>query len=73
MNWVQVYNPLNNMLLSALVAAIPLLLVLYMLGIRRAKGHQAALLGTGSAIVVAIVVWGMPVSMAISATLNGMM
>ena len=73
MNWVQVYNPLNNMLLSALVAAIPLILVLYMLGIRRAKGHQAALLGTGSAIVVAIVVWGMPVSMAISATLNGMM
>ena len=73
MNWVQVYNPLNSMLLSALVAAIPLLVVLYMLGIRRAKGHQAALLGTGSAIVVAIVVWGMPVSMAISATLNGMM
>ncbi len=73
MNWVQVYNPLNNMLLSALVAAIPLLVVLYMLGIRRAKGYQAALLGTGSAIVVAIVVWGMPVSMAISATLNGMM
>ena len=73
MNWVQVYNPLNNMLLSALVAAIPLLVVLYMLGIRRAKGYQAALLGTGSAMVVAIVVWGMPVSMAISATLNGMM
>ena len=51
MNWVQVYNPLNNMLLSALVAAIPLLLVLYMLGIRRAKGHQAALLGTGSQLL----------------------
>jgi len=72
MNWVQVYDPLDNRLLSALVAAIPLILVLYMLGIRRAKGHQAALLGTGSAVVVAIVVWGMPVTMAISATLNGM-
>lgn len=73
MNWVQAYNPLGNVFLSALVAAVPLMLLLYLLGVRRAKGHHAALLGTGSAVFLAIAVWGMPVSMAVSATLNGML
>ena len=73
MKWVQVYDPLNNIFLSALIAAIPLMLLLYMLGVRRAKGHHAAFLGTGSAVLLAIAVWGMPVSMAVSATLNGML
>lgn len=73
MNFVQVYNPLDNIFLSALIAGIPLLLLLYLLGVRRTKGHHAALLGTGSAVLLAIVVWGMPVSMAVSATLNGML
>ena len=39
MTWNQVYNPLNNLGLSALVAAIPLFILLYMLGVRRSKGH----------------------------------
>ena len=73
MKWVQVYDPLSNIFLSALIAAIPLMLLLYMLGVRRAKGHHAAFLGTGSAVLLAIAVWGMPVSMAVSATLNGML
>jgi len=72
MKFVQVYDPLGNIFLSALVAAIPLLLLLYLLGIKRTKGHYAALLGTGSAFLLAIAVWQMPVSIAVSATLNGM-
>lgn len=73
MKWVQVYDPLGNIFLSALIAAIPLILLLYMLGVRRAKGHHAAVIGTGAAVVLAIAVWGMPTSMAVSATLNGML
>jgi lactate permease len=72
MTWNQVYNPLHNLGLSALVAAIPLFILLYMLGIRRAKGHYAAFVATFAAMLLAIIVWGMPVGLAVSATLNGM-
>ena len=73
MTWIQAYNPLGSMGLSALVAAIPLFLLLYMLGVKRVKGHIAAAVGLSSAVLVAIIVWGMPAGLAISATLNGAM
>lgn len=72
MTWNQVYNPLHNLGLSALVAAIPLFILLYMLGVRRTKGHYAAFAATSAALLLAIFVWGMPVGLAVSATLNGM-
>jgi lactate permease len=73
MTWLQSYNPLGNLGISALVAAIPLFILLYMLGIRRAKGHHAAFFGTLAAVLLAIIVWGMPVQLAVMATLNGML
>ncbi|BFR46969.1 lactate permease LctP family transporter [Nitratidesulfovibrio sp. HK-II] len=71
MNWVQNYDPLSNILLSALVAAVPLYVLFYMLAVRRAKGHFAAALGTSAAVLLAILVWGMPVNLAVNATLYG--
>ncbi len=71
MTWIQQYDPLGNIGLSALIAAIPLFILLYMLGIRRSKGHHAAFFGVLSAVVIAIAVFQMPVGLAISATLNG--
>ncbi len=71
MTWIQDYNPLGSIGLSALVAAIPLFILLYMLGIKRSKGHNAAFFGLFSAILIAISVFKMPVGLAISATLNG--
>ena len=51
--WTQVYDPLGKLaaglpeyLLSALVAAIPLYLLFYMLAFKRTAGHKAALVGT---------------------------
>jgi len=71
MTWIQDYNPLGSIGLSALVAAIPLFILLYMLGIKRSKGHNAAFFGLFSAMLIGILVFKMPVSLAISSTLNG--
>ncbi len=71
MTWIQDYNPLGNIFLSALVAAIPLFILLYMLGIKRSKGHNAAFFGLLSAILAAVLVFKMPVGLAASATLLG--
>lgn len=72
MPWVQNYITIGSSTIgSALVAAIPLLILFYMLAVRKSKGHIAAIAGLIGALVVAIAVWKMPVSLAISATLNG--
>jgi lactate permease len=72
MTWTQNYQPIMDSIgLSAIVAAIPLFILLYMLGIKRSKGHNAAFFGVLSAVVIAIAGFKMPVGLAISATLNG--
>ncbi|MEN6412435.1 MAG: lactate permease LctP family transporter [Veillonellales bacterium] len=73
MTWVQNYSPLGSIGLSALVAAIPLFILLYLLGIKQSKGHVAAFWGLASGILVAILAFQMPVGLAISATLNGIL
>lgn len=72
MKWMQVYDPFGDILLSAAVAALPLIFLLYMLGVRRSPGHLAALTATGSALVLAIVAYQMPVSLAIQSTVYGL-
>ena len=71
MAWVQEYTPLGGTIASACVAAIPLVILFYMLAVRKAKGHVAAFFGLLGALIVAVAVWKMPVGLAISATLNG--
>ena len=71
MAWTQIYNPLGNIVLSALFAAIPLFILLYMLGVKRSKGHVAAAVGLVSSVVIAIFVFNMPVGLAVSSVLNG--
>lgn len=70
--WSQNYQPLfDSVPISALFAAIPLFILLYMLGIKRSKGHIAAAFAVVAAIIVAIVGFKMPISLAISSTLEG--
>src|SRR3954447_22387490 len=71
MLWSQVYDPFGNMIISALVAAIPVVVLLGAIGIIEMKAHWAALLGLVTALLVAVVVCGMPVSMAGMAALYG--
>ena len=56
MAWTQVYDPAGSVVLSALSAAIPLMVLFYMLAIRRAKGHVAAIVGLAVAFVLAVAV-----------------
>jgi lactate permease len=71
MTWVQNYNPLGSIVISALVAAIPLFIILYMLGIKRTKGHIAAAFGLLSAFLVSVFAYGMPAGLAVGSILNG--
>ncbi len=65
MNWTQVYDPLHAWPLSTLVAAIPILLLFYLLAVRGAKPHWAALGGAGIAILLASLVFTMPLTMSL--------
>jgi lactate permease len=70
--WQHNYEPLGDSLaLSAPVAALPLVVLFLMLGVWRAPTWKAALAGLGTALVVAIVVYGMPVPLAVVSTVYG--
>jgi lactate permease len=60
----QIYDPLHNILLSALVAAIPIVVLLGAIGWLELKAHVAALLGLAASLAVAIFTFGMPAHMA---------
>jgi lactate permease len=71
MTWTQVYNPVGNLYLSALVAAIPVVVLLGSLAFFHVKAHVAALLGLVTALGVALLVYRMPASAAVAAAVNG--
>ena len=69
----QILSPVaGNLFLSFLVGLIPIAVVLIMLGILRRPAWQAALAGLVIGLIIAIGVWQMPVGLAASSTLNGM-
>jgi lactate permease len=71
-SFTQHYTPVaDNVILSALVAALPIIVLLGLLGLLRVKAHIAALAGLGASLLVAIVVFGMPVETAAAAATNG--
>ncbi len=71
MTWSQVYNPLNQVVLSTLVAALPIVVLLGGLAIFRLRAHYAALLGLLMSIVVATIIFHMPLSMISASAVYG--
>src|SRR5512133_3283063 len=69
--WTQVYAPLGNLFVSALIASIPVVALLGALAFFHVKAHWAALIGLALALGIAVGVYGMPASMAGAAALNG--
>jgi lactate permease len=70
--WQQNYEPVAGSLgWSALIAAVPLFVLFYMLGVKRKPSWMAALSALGAAWVVALAVYRMPLQQALGATVYG--
>src|SRR4029453_18131698 len=70
--WQHNYEPIGGSLgVSALVAAIPLLVLFFMLGVLRKPTWMAALTALVSALLVALIGYGMPLRLAVTSTVVG--
>jgi lactate permease len=71
MTWTQIYIPLGNLYFSALIAALPVIVLLGTLAFTHVKAHVAALLGLATALGIALTVYHMPAPLAFASALNG--
>jgi lactate permease len=68
----QLLTPVGDSLaLSFIVAVLPILAVLILLGLLRRPAWQAALAGLIVALIIAVGVWRLPVSLALDSVVNG--
>lgn len=64
--WMQIYDPVGNLWLSSLVAALPIIFFFAALAVFRMKGHWAGTLTVAIALGVAVLFYKMPVPMALA-------
>src|SRR5919107_1795324 len=68
----QIYTPVaGSLLLSTLVAAIPIVVLFVLLAGFRVAAHWSSLVSLGLALVIAVAVYGMPPLLALNSTLMG--
>lgn len=72
MTWTQIYTPVGgSLVLSTLVAAIPVVLLLGLLAFLHVRAHVAAAIGLAASLAIAVGVYGMPVKLASLSALYG--
>lgn len=70
--YAQVYEPrAGNLALSTLVAVIPILVLFVLLAGLRLAAQWASLITLAVALVIAVLVYGMPIDLALNSTLLG--
>src|SRR3984957_14556272 len=70
--WQHNYTPIHgSLLLSSLAAALPIFVLLFLLGVRRTPAWIAAISGLGTTILVSFFLYGMPVERIVSAAAYG--
>src|SRR6202045_724962 len=68
----QLLTPVGDSLgLSFLIAILPVVAVLVLLGLLRRPAWQAALAGLIVGLIVAVSAWHMPIGLALNSVLNG--
>ena len=68
----QVYTPVaDSLILSTLVAVIPIAMLFVLLAVLRVAAHWASLASLAAAFVIVIAAYGMPVSLALNSTVAG--
>src|SRR5882724_10328217 len=66
MHWTQIYDPLGHWWVSTLVAALPVIVLLGLLAGFKVKPHWCAIAGAFTAIAVAILIFKMPIILAVT-------
>ena len=70
--WQQVYTPVaGSLALSALVAAIPIFVLLFLLGVKRKPAWISSLVGLAAAVLIAWLIYGMPAGIVVPSVLMG--
>jgi lactate permease len=69
--WPQGYDPMGHWWLSALLAALPVMVLLGSLGLFHMKAHYSALLGLATSLICSIWFFGMPARLAAKTAVLG--
>jgi lactate permease len=69
--WPQNYDPTGRWWLSALLAALPVVVLLGSLALLHMKAHYSALLGLATSLICSIWIFGMPASLAMKTAVLG--
>jgi lactate permease len=69
--WEQLYNPLSNIWLSAIIAAIPIVFFIVMLTVFKLKGYIAGLYSIIVAGIVAVLIYKMPIILVLMSAVYG--